>query len=322
VSADRLGIRWFAAAVTVLCGVAVVTARVDAASILKGPSIDLSRSKVSLDERISVTIANFEASAVTISLCGNDGLRGSADCNNEFSKGVRLNGDGTATMVQFGVATPPTPCPCIVRVFSANNDEVATAPITITDHATADTVAPPGGVALDESLGVVLDVDEADMGLGGNLRYSLGGRGTFDVTASVKNRSNAILTGLRVVGTVGRGGDDQIATIDFALVEPLQPGTTWEQTVQVEIPSPSFGELQWVLTVARGGKSLEVPTTTDHSPLLLLALAIVLVLDIALVFLRVLTSRRAQREADADAEDAAASAAAREQPIEVELVDV
>lgn len=284
------------------CIVAPATAAASApdAATVTGPTVSLDRPTVETDDRIVLTIDGFEARVVTIAVCGNDGLRGSTDCNNESSKGVRLDADGTSTTVQVGVARPPAPCPCIVRVFSRNNDEVATAPITITDVPTADTVAPPAGIGLDDSLGVALTPEETDMGIGGSLRYALGGRGTFDVTASVKNRSNTILTGLSVTGLVTRGGD-QVATFDFAILEPLQPGTTWTQTVQVEVPAPSFGELDWAITVSRAGKTLDVTRTTDHSPWLLLVLAVVFVLDIALLMLRLITSRRARRRQEADA---------------------
>ena len=130
------------AAFVVATSIAGVVAPAFAGSFLVGPHAELDRTNVEVDDRVIVTIDGFEARVVTLSVCGNEGRRGSADCNMVASKGLRLDGDGTATTAQFGISAPPVPCPCIVRVASRNADEVSVVPIKISGHPTGEVQDP------------------------------------------------------------------------------------------------------------------------------------------------------------------------------------
>ncbi|MEN9643489.1 MAG: hypothetical protein RL238_158 [Actinomycetota bacterium] len=269
-----------------------------AGSILVGPHAELDRANVEVDDRVIVTIDGFEARVVTISVCGNEARRGSADCNMVASKGLRLDGDGTATTAQFGIAAPPVPCPCIVRVASRNADEVSVVPINLSGHPMGEIEDAGPGAAIEDTLAVTFGVDDVTSGFGESLRHELGGPGRYEVTVTVKNRSTVTLTGITVSGDVGRRADEVASSFDFSGLEPLGAGETWEQTIRVDVPAPTFGELHWHGFVTRDGDTLAATETITHRPWLLVGVVLFLVLDIALLVGRWLVHRHARGDAD------------------------
>ena len=269
-----------------------------AGSILEGPHAELDRTNVEVDDRVIVTIDGFEARVVTISVCGNEGRRGSADCNMVASKGLRLDGDGTATTAQFGIAAPPVSCPCIVRVASRNSDEVSVVPINLSGHPMGEVEDAGPGASIEDSLAVTFDVEDVTSGFGESLRHELGGPGQYEVTVTVKNRATVTLTGITVTGDVGRRADEVASSFDFARLEPLGAGETWEQTIVVDVPAPTFGELHWHGFVTRDGDTLTATETITHRPWLLIGVVLFLVLDVALLVGRWLVHRHARKDDD------------------------
>ena len=87
-----------AAAVLVLAS-ALALGRADAGApdgLTNGPTITVDRPSIKAGDRVLVTLDGFEGTAVTISVCGNEARRGSADCNLTASEGLGLDLDDEA----------------------------------------------------------------------------------------------------------------------------------------------------------------------------------------------------------------------------------
>ncbi len=201
------------------------------------------------------------------------------------SDGLPLSRTAASTTSRSPVAAPPAPCPCIVRVASPNNDEVAATPITIVGHPIAELVAPTGFV---QPLTVEVNAEPADEGLMDTIRSSVGGPKSYSVEVSVKNRSNTAVRGVWVSGQVGQTPTEELASIDADDIEVIEPGQTVTQVVDVELPSLSLGEVQWRVTASGVGPSITATDTSSRSALLLWVLGVVLVVDLLILAVRLI----------------------------------
>ncbi len=254
------------------------------------PLVVLSQYEVNVGDQIVVTAAGFRSSFVTVSVCGNAGRRGSQDCNQPASKSMELDADGSPTISDIVVGEPPMPCPCIVRVASSSNDEVAVADITLLGHPVADVVG--GSSTLAEPLAASIVATRASEGVGGWLRSSLGGRTTYDVEVTLRNRTSERINGVLLEGSAGRNETDTWAT--FGIVPPavIEPGQIWETVVQVELGAPVWGDAYWTLdVVAPNAPTVVVTDQTSHLPGLLIVLGLILIADVAILIIRFVLRR-------------------------------
>lgn len=282
--------RWAVLSIGALATWCALAAPVLARSTIPGPSAELDRTSLTVGDDVVVTVSGFEARTVSIAVCGNEARRGTVDCDLRGSAGLQLNGDGTATAIQIVVRRPPAPCPCVVRVASRSNDEIAVAPLQIRGVPVEEV---EGGAALDESLEVTVHAELADAGIAARAKSLLGGKSTYEVTVTVKNRSSVPLSRVALAASVGRGNDDDLAAVTVSDPGRLEPGATWQQVVRVDVPAPSFGTLRWEATASGAGPSVSASSSTEQRPWLLAALLTLLVAD--LLFLGVRASVRRRR---------------------------
>ena len=172
-----------AALVGLLVGLAVAVPAA-AQSVTDGPGVVPDATDLQIGQRVRMTITGFEAPVIVMAVCGNEARRGSVDCDNLGSQARETNRDGTPTIGSVVVGAPPAPCPCIIRVTSDTNDEVAVAPITIAGHPVAEVVAPSEFV---QPLVTEIDAVFVPGGVGDRLRSSLGGPLRYNVTVTVRN---------------------------------------------------------------------------------------------------------------------------------------
>ncbi len=266
------------------------------------PLVVLSRYEVNIGDQIVVTAAGFRSNFVTASVCGNAGRRGSQDCNQIASKSMELDADGSPTISDLIVGEPPMPCPCIVRVASSNNDEVAVADITLLGHPVAELV---GGSELAEPLAASVSATRASKGFGGWLRSSLGGRTTYDLDITLRNRTSEPVEGVTLQGRAGGGENDTKTTFTVVPPETLAGGETWSTVLQVELGAPVWGTTEWTLdVVAPLAPTVVVTDTTSHLPGLLIVLIVVLAVDLVVLatrfVLRRLRKARWERSGEGD----------------------
>ena len=265
-----------------------------------GPGVAVSQTDITTGDRVIVTINQFESPEVTISVCGNNALRGSADCNMPDSEGVALRPRGVPTGVELPIAVPPVPCPCVLRVSTRNNEQVAYAPINLIGHPTAPLTPPE---ELKDPLDVRVAAAQTAVGLMDRLRSSVGGATQYDIEVTVRNRSAATFSSIRVSGSAGRNPGEELVRIDFDSPGTLEPGQTWTGTATSELPALTLGEVEWRVTASGAGSPTTGTATTDGTPWLLWTLAVVLVLDLVILLVRLVMRLVRKRRAPADPED-------------------
>ncbi|CAB4588797.1 unannotated protein [freshwater metagenome] len=289
----RVITRWLVAgAVVVGASTGLASASSDE-PVTTGPTVLVGRGEVEPGGSVRLTINGFDSPWVTMSVCGNEARRGSGDCDLPGSVSNEFNDDSTTMIYNFQVGTPPTDCPCVIRVVGRDGREVAQAPIVLTGHPVGPIIDPPEiGQMLE--LDLVAKVGEMP-GLAG-LRSQLGGETRYDVTIAVRNTSNSPLQQVRLSGSAGRDASDNLTELPFDDPGLIAVGQTWQQTVSVVVPAPSFGGVQWRATASNAGPPVDTTITTQHRPWLLILLVLTAATALVVVLLRWLVRRRAERD--------------------------
>jgi hypothetical protein len=271
---------------------------------VSGPTVILDRYELQVGDQVLVTAYGFSARVVTISVCGNAARRGSPDCNMAASDGVPINLETGAAGAEMPVAEPPMPCPCLIRVSSPDNREVAVAEITLIGHPSAPVV---GSFDAADSIDVSVVANQAPAGALDTLQASLGGPVDYVVVVTVRNRSAEMIDGLRLSG-VGRRGDDDVTILELDDPGTVGPRLAWQQSVSASVPAPSWGDVRWEVSVTGAGPTLGASTTTSNMPWLLWVLGIVLVVDVVVLVTRLVIRRlRAERDEEPEPGDDATS---------------
>ena len=262
--------------------------------ITTGPAVATSRSEVTPGDSIGLTIDGFTSPYVTISICGNESRRGSADCDMAASEGVEFPVSGAPLVLQMPVGEPPADCPCVVRVVGPDSTEIAVAPLVITGHPVGPVIDPP---VVGDLLSVSISARQASAGTLETLRSALGGPTVYEVTVTVKNRSAQPLKQVRVSGSASRSTASNLATLDLTDPGLIGVGQTWQQTVIAKVPAPSFGSVEWRVAASGAGPTVVTTKSTQHRPILLSALALLVVVNVSLLAIRWRIRRRAVRRA-------------------------
>jgi len=239
-----------------------------------------------------ITISGFKAHLITISVCGNEARRGSADCNMEQSQGMGLTA-GSPSGIRLIINEPEPTCPCIIRVTSDGSDEIAAVPITITGHPVGPIVDPP---SFGDLVAVDLRAAEAPRSFWGYIRPELGGPTPYDVTVSVKNLTTTTMYNLKVSAAVGRDENDHLGDVTFGAPGDLPPGQTWTQTVRSVVKAPVFGTLTWRAAVSGAGPTVLVHDSVEHKPVLLMIGCMAAITGLFIVMIRALVRRHIRIE--------------------------
>lgn len=264
-----------------------------------GPQLTLDRPEVAPGEPIVVGLHGFTAQQVTVAVCGNLALRGSADCNMPSAQAERIRPQQEATLTEIYVHPPPVPCPCIVRASTPSNDQFAVAAITITGHPTGPLIE----IELGELVELDVEAEPVDASLLGGLRTALGGPTTFAVTVSVRNITTQRLTNVDVSG-VARHRLNGVAALDLAPTGPIEPGQTAVQTVRAEIPAPVLGRFTWEVDAYGAGPTVRGASSVSATPLLLYVVVLALLADLGAIVWRIRRRRDPGRSvADEPEED-------------------
>lgn len=115
------------------------------------------------------------------------------------------------------------------------------------------------------------------------------------MTIQVRNKATFEIERVALAATFMRLRYDDIRSIEIPDPGALEPGETWEQTVQVDVPSLTFGDVEWSATASGQGPSVAATDTTTSTPVLLIVLGIVLLVDVVLLVVRMLMRLRRRR---------------------------
>jgi hypothetical protein len=261
-------------------------------SVTDGPAVAPEVTEAAIGQRVRMEITGFESPVVVMAVCGNEARRGSVDCDNLGSQARETNRDGTPTLGSVVVGAPPAPCPCIIRVTSDDNDEVAVAPITILDHPVAEIVEPSAFV---QPLVTEIDAVLVPGGIAARARSSLGGTQHYEVRVAVRNTATYPVEAIRATARYTRVNYTDTRSIEIDDPGELAAGTTWEQVVDVEVPPLTTGDVVWRLEVSGTGAPVIADDETTYQPVALYLLVAVLVLDVLILLWRLARRRRRRR---------------------------
>jgi hypothetical protein len=277
-----------------LLGALAMSLPAGAQSVTDGPTVVAERTDVQIGERVGVTISGFDSRVVILSICGNEGRRGSVDCDILGSQAREINNDGTPTLGSLIVTAPPVPCPCIILASSDDNTEAAVTPVTVVGHPIAEIVEPSEFVQpLEAEIDAVRVVD----GFADRVRASLGGPLRYEVTITVRNTATYVVNDIRATARYTREqySDDRAIVIDDP--ESLEGGDIWTQVVEVEVPPLTIGDVQWLAEVSGTGTPVIATDATSHQPTALYVIAVLLVIDAVVLLWRYARRRRRRRKA-------------------------
>ena len=282
-----------AALVLLLVGAAPGAA---SAQTTSGPAAEVDRTEFAPGTPVTIRITGFTSRSVTVSPCGNEGRRGSSDCNISESKTAEIYPDRPAAIVVMPIAAPPVPCPCIIRVSNATNDEFAVVPVTILGHPVGPLSEAP---AADAGLAVGITASAAPTNALDRVRTKLGGPARYVVRIRVRNTTTALLDDLTISASAGRTPGDDLVVIPADDPGALPPGQTWEQDLPVTLPSLVIGDVVWTAAVTGPRGTATGIETTQQRPVLLYVVALLFLVDVAVIGGRALHRRHQRRAARA-----------------------
>lgn len=248
------------------------------------PSVSLLSTDVVVGTQVSLRIAGFASTVVTIQVCGNEARRGSVDCNIAEALTIDFPREATTLLAEFTIPKPPVPCPCIVQVASQRFDEVAVAAVNLLGHPSAP-VVDEGTAPIPLQVSIAAERSRASWWA--RTRTSLAGSTAYDVTVIVKNVSASVVSGTALDVEVGRDVDDLIRTVAFPEVGDLAPQEVWRQTVRTKLSSPVYGTVVWRATATVFNRSTTASTTSRNHPVLFVVFGFTFVLAVMALLVRV-----------------------------------
>jgi hypothetical protein len=124
----RRATRWLAALVV---GFVAVATGLGPASAQSTPTLDPVTQTVAVGDVVSVSGTGWPAGQmVSVSICGNGGVNGSAYCNLSDASVFPITKDGVLTG-RIYVALPAAPCPCVLQIVGAGTSAKGSTPIKI-----------------------------------------------------------------------------------------------------------------------------------------------------------------------------------------------
>jgi hypothetical protein len=258
------------------------------------PTAELTRADWSIGQKMVVRGAGWPKGKVSVQVCGNLAVNGTADCDGPGTRsfGIGANGSFGGRIV---VGAPPAPCPCAVMVASNFAANVVLIPITIKDHpiqAGTPTADPNAGLT---TLSITSSFVRGDW-----WRDALGISPTRIMTITITN-TGARTSGAGVVDiTVGKDSPPTgfAASISF---DPIDPGESTSVAAKFAVDSFAYGTYNMLARVTSPAAGGEITEQTSTFPGYLLVGLIVIVLIIDLIWMARVRKRR-QMFLDAEAE--------------------
>jgi hypothetical protein len=227
------------------------------AAAAPGPSLSLDQTTMTVGTRLLIQGDGFiGAHLVRVTLCGNNALDGSADCDlgASVTAGVGTNGYFSTVLV---VERPPTPCPCVVTAVNAESaSPTASAPVTVIGVPTA----PPRNRVPDVAQLLKIDAH-------------VQGQGSWTSWFGASSNRTLVLT-LRDIGKVSvpnpslsvtlRKGSDTPQYVPSPRITTLQPGETRVVRIPLTLDALSMGQFTVSGTVT--GYNARFTTKTSSYP--------------------------------------------------------
>jgi hypothetical protein len=261
---------------------------------LAAPAATVEPSAVAVGAPVIVRGSGFDpGSLVSVEVCGNEGRRGSADCDQSTSLDTGVSSSGELA-VQLSVGTPPSPCPCVVKLTSLSSSASATAPISVIGAPTAD------AATLAQQYPDVnrqLAVNNPHFEGEGPWTAWFGGSPHRDLVYTVQNTGNVTVEDPPIIVALGKGSDPT-GIVHPPPVGVLQPGESRTYHVPVDLGVLAFGHYQAVGKIPGFANPVEFRASTSTYPWALLLLIVVGAFEFVLIKARNRARARLARQAE------------------------
>jgi len=198
---------------------------------------------------------------VQVSICGNEALNGTADCNLSSAVSANTNQQGTFNIL-MRVGKPPVPCPCVLYATSFATITTAKAPFNLGG-------APNGNVGVTPAS--TRSVNATLRLVGGGLGSWFGGPARRTLVLSVTNTGTADLTNTPVTLTYGKG-ENPTTLLAQPSIGTLRAGQTIQYRLPLTFKAPALGQYRVGASFTGLDKITQVSASTSSYPWALIAL--------------------------------------------------
>lgn len=265
-------------------------------------AITVTPTAAGIGDTLQVGLSGWPVGVVTAAVCGNGAKRGSSDCDQigAASIGVRAAGSETLTVT---VQAPPVGCPCVVRAATITGDLVRVVPVDIRGVPTGVDLAPVGQVPSASALAVSASIRSAQVPWPRSWYPEFAGPTERVLVIRLRNTGDVTLTGLRVVGSVGRRRSEGEPI--NGKIPPLAPRAATRVTVPFTLAAPVWGEYRVSGSIYGLDAPVDFSATTSTDPWALqLALPLLLIVVAEVLRQRERARRRALADTPVDARQA------------------
>ncbi|HEU5151626.1 MAG TPA: hypothetical protein VFU19_14085 [Iamia sp.] len=267
-----------------LLGVLLV-ARPVAGQESEGPTLTTDRPAYARGQVIRVEGEGWPSrTLLTIELCGNEAANGSIDCDSRHATTGATTADGRL-FVNLLASAPPSPCPCVVHVFSPGGNTDLGVRVRIQG-------VPEAEVSTAEVPNRRLEVTDVEISTSNRLATWFGAAPRGTMRATVENTGDVPVHDAALRVRWGRS-EAGTRTIDAEDLETLEPGESTVVEIPVEMEPLSFGRY----VVSAGVAGFSDSTAHDAITAYPLGLILLAVLGVAaLVAVRAWRARLAGGE--------------------------
>lgn len=227
---------------------------------------------------------------VQVEVCGSEARSGSSDCAVDAAQVVSVGDDGSF-LARLSVVVPPAPCPCVIRAFSQDSTDVATAPVEIpgapNEHPGDGTVTAP---ALRR-----LEVQQVELTGNDSFATWWGAPARRTLQFELVNTGTVAVNDVSITLTAGPV-DDPNGFIPPVKVDRIEIGERRAFSVPIEFPALSFGDQLVRCTVNGTSQPTTFSAETTTHPWLLIIVPIVLLVQGLLLLIRNIARRRLHDE--------------------------
>ena len=223
----------------------------------QGVQAHADRGEASPGDTIRVSGSGWPAGQrLQASVCGNQALAGSVDCDLAGSRSTVTNADGSFT-TEIQVGAPPSPCPCVVFFVAQGTSETVRFPIAIEAAAGTTPVAP-------SSRAESLEVRDVRIAGSGPWTSWLGASPKRTLLLTIQNTSPKPL--VPTVDVAWGRGERPTGLIEIEGLDELAAGEERTFRVPVTLDPLAWGRYTLVGEVSNGATSVPFAVETTAYP--------------------------------------------------------